>query len=189
MSEFVFNCPQCGQELSVEESCAGQVLECPNCHRGIVVPRSQSRQDIPSSMPKRTQSPQFRDSRHLASSSLSIDSRKVMEQCKAQMFQQLGSYDATDYNFAPVRKILKGLYVLGNIIIGLGMAISCYCASSLGLGTLICIIVPGAVGFLFLYLAQAFAIAIFELTKNVREVRDEMVKNRYLLKSSLEMKP
>jgi hypothetical protein len=36
--EIVFNCEQCGQELSVDESGAGVQLECPSCHQTITVP-------------------------------------------------------------------------------------------------------------------------------------------------------
>ena len=40
MSEFIFTCPHCGSELEVDDSLAGQVVECPSCRKGIVVPRS-----------------------------------------------------------------------------------------------------------------------------------------------------
>lgn len=45
MSEFVFACPHCGAELEIDDSLAGQVLECPACHKGIVVPRDHAFSD------------------------------------------------------------------------------------------------------------------------------------------------
>ena len=35
---FEFKCPQCGQRLMADESDRGKVVECPYCHKGIVVP-------------------------------------------------------------------------------------------------------------------------------------------------------
>jgi len=37
-----FNCPQCGQLVTVDEAYRGQVVECPKCEKGIVVPRNAS---------------------------------------------------------------------------------------------------------------------------------------------------
>ena len=39
---FDFKCPQCGQMVSADESDRGQVVECPCCGKGIVVPRNRS---------------------------------------------------------------------------------------------------------------------------------------------------
>ena len=39
---FEFKCPQCGNAVAVDESYRGQVVECPHCTRGIVVPKSKS---------------------------------------------------------------------------------------------------------------------------------------------------
>jgi DNA-directed RNA polymerase subunit RPC12/RpoP len=36
--DIVFNCNQCGQELSVEESAAGVEIECPTCGNHLAVP-------------------------------------------------------------------------------------------------------------------------------------------------------
>ena len=40
MSEFTFRCPQCRQSVEADESCRGQIVECPFCGKGIVVPRT-----------------------------------------------------------------------------------------------------------------------------------------------------
>ena len=37
-----FKCPQCGNAVSVDESYRGQVVECPHCAKGIVVPKSKA---------------------------------------------------------------------------------------------------------------------------------------------------
>ncbi len=39
---FEFKCPQCGNAVSVDESYRGQVVECPHCAKGIVVPNSKA---------------------------------------------------------------------------------------------------------------------------------------------------
>ena len=39
---FEFKCPQCGNAVAVDESYRGQVVECPHCTRGIVVPKSKT---------------------------------------------------------------------------------------------------------------------------------------------------
>lgn len=39
---FDFKCPQCRQMVSADESDRGQVVECPCCGKGIVVPRNRS---------------------------------------------------------------------------------------------------------------------------------------------------
>lgn len=40
MARFDFNCPQCGKPIEADDSFCGQVVECPNCFRGIVVPQA-----------------------------------------------------------------------------------------------------------------------------------------------------
>lgn len=42
MAEFIFACQQCGEKLQVDDSLAGQVVECPTCKKGIVVPKKSS---------------------------------------------------------------------------------------------------------------------------------------------------
>jgi predicted RNA-binding Zn-ribbon protein involved in translation (DUF1610 family) len=37
--DISFNCPHCGQHLSVEERGAGTLVNCPNCNQQIEVPR------------------------------------------------------------------------------------------------------------------------------------------------------
>ena len=37
-----FKCPQCGNAVAVDESYRGQVVECPHCAKGIVVPRNKT---------------------------------------------------------------------------------------------------------------------------------------------------
>lgn len=39
MARFDFNCPQCGKLIEAENSLRGQVVACPHCDKGIVVPR------------------------------------------------------------------------------------------------------------------------------------------------------
>ena len=39
MAEMKFSCPQCGQHIACDDAWAGQQLECPGCHNGIVVPQ------------------------------------------------------------------------------------------------------------------------------------------------------
>ena len=38
MAEFQFKCPQCGADVLAEDELRGQVLSCPYCKKGIVVP-------------------------------------------------------------------------------------------------------------------------------------------------------
>ena len=40
MVEFEFKCPQCGETVIADETLCGQVQLCPNCEKGIVVPRN-----------------------------------------------------------------------------------------------------------------------------------------------------
>ena len=42
MTEFKFNCPQCGQPIKADESFCRQTVECPRCGKGIVVPHVKS---------------------------------------------------------------------------------------------------------------------------------------------------
>src|SRR4051794_2242356 len=39
MAQMKFSCPQCGQHIACDDAWAGQQLECPGCHNGIVVPQ------------------------------------------------------------------------------------------------------------------------------------------------------
>ena len=39
MAQFDFRCPQCGQTVEADDSLRGQVVRCPCCEKGIVVPR------------------------------------------------------------------------------------------------------------------------------------------------------
>lgn len=39
MAEFDFKCPQCGGIIEADDSFRGQIVECPHCGKGIVVPR------------------------------------------------------------------------------------------------------------------------------------------------------
>lgn len=39
MAEMKFSCPQCGQHIGYDDTWAGQQIECPGCHSGIVVPQ------------------------------------------------------------------------------------------------------------------------------------------------------
>ncbi len=36
--DIIFNCPECGQELVVDSSYAGEEIECPECSNQIIVP-------------------------------------------------------------------------------------------------------------------------------------------------------
>ena len=40
MPDIEFNCPHCNQTLTVEETGAGMVLQCPSCHEQLIVPPS-----------------------------------------------------------------------------------------------------------------------------------------------------
>jgi hypothetical protein len=39
-ADIHFNCPRCGQSLSVEKAGAGMAVNCPNCNAQIEIPRS-----------------------------------------------------------------------------------------------------------------------------------------------------
>lgn len=39
MSDIVFACLYCGQSLAVEDSAAGMKIECPKCHKQLVIPK------------------------------------------------------------------------------------------------------------------------------------------------------
>ena len=54
-----FNCPRCGQNLSVEEKGAGMIVNCPNCKEPIEIPRSTAPPPAPKlSIPTIRQTPQ-----------------------------------------------------------------------------------------------------------------------------------
>ncbi|MBN2506087.1 MAG: hypothetical protein JXQ71_05280 [Verrucomicrobia bacterium] len=40
--DVIFNCPRCGQELSVDASAIGSEIECPSCNQTIVIPEGKS---------------------------------------------------------------------------------------------------------------------------------------------------
>ncbi len=40
MAQCDFNCPQCGEKIAADAALQGQVVECPSCGKGIVVPRT-----------------------------------------------------------------------------------------------------------------------------------------------------
>jgi len=63
MAEFEFKCPQCGQTIEADDSFCGQVAECPHCGKGIVVPKSES---------KNVQSQKLRPIRHNESPSPNV---------------------------------------------------------------------------------------------------------------------
>jgi len=42
-ADIRFNCPHCGQHLSVEEKGAGSPVNCPNCNEQIEIPQSSTR--------------------------------------------------------------------------------------------------------------------------------------------------
>jgi|ERR1051326_2553048 DNA-directed RNA polymerase subunit RPC12/RpoP len=37
--DIIFNCSHCDQELSVDASAAGTIIECPECHEKLVIPQ------------------------------------------------------------------------------------------------------------------------------------------------------
>ncbi|HEY1661980.1 MAG TPA: hypothetical protein VGI03_06135 [Verrucomicrobiae bacterium] len=41
--EIIFDCPRCGQELSVDATGAGQEIECPTCAETIVIPEESTK--------------------------------------------------------------------------------------------------------------------------------------------------
>lgn len=40
--DIVFNCPNCGQELEVDSTGAGNAIECPACHETITIPEPET---------------------------------------------------------------------------------------------------------------------------------------------------
>ena len=48
MAEFSFRCPQCRQPIEADESYCGQTAQCPHCGRNIVVPKTQSGNNLAS---------------------------------------------------------------------------------------------------------------------------------------------
>ena len=38
MADLTFNCPQCGQNLTTDESLSGSGIECPSCSKAIKIP-------------------------------------------------------------------------------------------------------------------------------------------------------
>lgn len=42
MADFQFKCPQCGRDVTADDSLAGQVARCPFCGKGVVIPRTRS---------------------------------------------------------------------------------------------------------------------------------------------------
>ena len=38
MADLTFNCPQCGQNLTTDESLTGSEIECPSCTKPIKIP-------------------------------------------------------------------------------------------------------------------------------------------------------
>lgn len=48
MAQFQFKCPQCGKEVTADETMRGMVAECPYCEKGIVVPRNTSAEKVTS---------------------------------------------------------------------------------------------------------------------------------------------
>src|SRR5215469_4876507 len=53
-----FNCPRCGQNLTVEERGAGMLVNCPNCQKQIEIPRPTAPLNIsPPSGPEKPEPP------------------------------------------------------------------------------------------------------------------------------------
>lgn len=49
--DIIFNCPNCEQELAVDQSGAGSNIECPNCSESITIPASSNPKVTTGSLP------------------------------------------------------------------------------------------------------------------------------------------
>lgn len=49
--DIIFNCPNCEQELAVDQSGAGSEIECPNCAETIVIPANSNPKVTTGSLP------------------------------------------------------------------------------------------------------------------------------------------
>lgn len=49
--DIIFNCPNCEQELAVDQSGAGSSIECPNCSQTITIPASSNPKVTTGSLP------------------------------------------------------------------------------------------------------------------------------------------
>jgi DNA-directed RNA polymerase subunit RPC12/RpoP len=49
--DIIFNCPNCEQELAVDQSGAGSNIECPNCNQSITIPSSSNPKVTTGSLP------------------------------------------------------------------------------------------------------------------------------------------
>ncbi len=52
MRDIKFNCPHCGQHISIDEVGSGYRVDCPNCQRGITVPEVTTGQSKAASWPR-----------------------------------------------------------------------------------------------------------------------------------------
>jgi hypothetical protein len=70
--EIIFNCPNCGQELAVDNSGAGSELPCPTCGETLTIPEK-SAKDVPAPVAEAPHAPSLAPSAMASSAAAKVE--------------------------------------------------------------------------------------------------------------------
>ncbi|NBV23487.1 MAG: hypothetical protein EBS05_16405 [Proteobacteria bacterium] len=90
MAEFSFNCPFCNLELSIDESGAGQEIECPGCKEVLIIPSPSGASAPAASEPRGPVIPQgeFPEAKIIKNATKSLDvAAKTVKKLRVKSFR------------------------------------------------------------------------------------------------------
>lgn len=188
MAEYLFGCPQCGQQLLVDGTGLGQVMECPKCHKGIVVPKNLPEyraQTAPETPQKREQPATGKNDERTPESAPvpkmpSADSEKKNEspsfKSSLDATARLVAYRNGDLNLQMELRFVTCIFRILTISLLISLIV---CIFAIG-------ITEGGRGFpelgctiaalLINFICFAFLRIIFEGVRHIREIRDELIQ-------------